>query len=200
MFKLEDVEKLKNKLSGLQKEPEVISREDFIRAKTNVSIMTLETTEDAFLYFASLNLLNTYVKQNKKAISYGFKQEVISGFDAVINNGISGVTYNYDKKEGVLVVNVAGMQFSFHQVLPSAKMDYVKNFEFNLDQKYYSEKSWDGLRLQPVAKTVFEFASGLDGLSKETFAGDLKECQDAQVKADRERIESALAESSSKAQ
>jgi hypothetical protein len=190
-MKLEDVEKLKKALKEYNGEPQTVSREDYIRAKTNVSVMTLENTEDCLLFFSSLNLLNTYVKQHKNEISYDFKQDVVSGFDSAITNKIKDVTYNYDAQEKVLVIDVAGLQFSFHNVLPSAKMDYVKNFGFALDQKFCHDKQWEGIRLQPCAEAVFKFASSLDGLSKETFVGNLKEVQDAQIKADKENATNA---------
>ncbi len=182
MFKIQDSEKLKSKLASIQKDPEVVSENDFIRAKTNVSIMTIENTEDAFLYYASLNLLNTYVKQNKNAISYKFKQEAISGFDSIIVNKIPGVTYSYDETEKVLIVNVSGFQFSFHNATPSAKMDFAKNFSHLIGTQFYKPEKWEGLRLQPYAVTVFTYASGLEGLTNKSLAGNLKEAQEEEIK------------------
>ena len=183
-MKLTDVKELKKILIEYGEEKSPVSRESFIRAKTNISTMMINNTEDAFLFYSSLNLLNSYIKQNKKQASYGFKEDAVSGFDSIITNNIDGVTYNYDKNEKVLMIEIAGLQFSFHHVLPSAKMDFVKNFKHLCEKNYLSKNEWEGLKLQPQAEAIFKFASSLDGLSLQSIAGNLKEIQDEQVKYD----------------
>ena len=61
MFKLENVKDLK-KIIKENTQKEEVSRESYIRAKANLKTMFITNTADAFLYFASINLINTYVK------------------------------------------------------------------------------------------------------------------------------------------
>lgn len=177
MYKIEDVKKLKEKFRQSNLEPEKISEESYKRARANIDTMFILNEQDAFLFYASLNLLNTYVKQNKDKISYGFKEHVKSAFDSIIMNKINA-SYYYDSKEKVLIVNICGVQFSFHNVEPSAKMYFAKNFENKLTIKHYQPQEWEGLRLQPVAETLFKFANNLSGLSNQSLVGNLKEYQD----------------------
>ena len=163
--------------------PEIISEENFIRARANVSGMQLLKTEDVFLFYASLNLLNTYVKQNKGKIKYGFKKHVTDAFDSAIVNQVENVSYSYDATEKLMIVNVAGLQFSFHNVIPSAKMNFVRMSADKDVRSYYKKEEWDGFRLQPVGETLFRYANNLDGLTKECLFGDLKSFQDECVKA-----------------
>lgn len=195
MYNLSSLKEFKQELKVLSGEasesPEIVSREDFVRALTNKEVMFINNKEDAFLYFASLNLLNTYVKQNKKSISYNFKNDVLSGFDTVIMNNIEGVTYCYDKVEKVILVEIDGLQFSFHNVLPSPKMDYVKNFASIVETKFHKEQQWEGLRLQPVATTLFEYANNLQGLSNKSLVGDLRAYQEERIVLDKQEQNTA---------
>ena len=175
MNTLDIIPELKEKLKNYNAEKEIISNDCFIKAKANLRTMFLENEEDAFLYFASLNVFNAYVKQNKGKVSYGFKNNVLSAFDALIMNGIPA-TYDYDKKEKLLIVNIKGMQFSFHNVLPSSKMEFVKNYR-RTEHDYYKQQEWEGIRLQPIAESLFNFANNLKGLSNKSLAGDLKAYQ-----------------------
>ena len=186
MYRLEDAEKLKEKFRQNTAEPEVVSEESFVRARANIDTMFILNEKDAFLFYASLNLLNTYVKQNKNKISYGFKEHVKSAFDSIIMNKIKA-EYFYDNQEKVLIVNIQGVQFSFHNVEPSAKMTFARLFENKLDHKYYQPQQWEGLRLQPVAETLFKYANNLEGLSNESLVGNLKEYQDERVAVSKEQ-------------
>lgn len=169
--------------------PETISEESFLRARANVSSMQLLTTEDAFLFYSSLNLLNTYVKQNKNKIKYGFKKHVTDAFDSAIVNQVGGISYSYDDREKLLIVNVADLQFSFHNVVPSAKMNFVRMSPDKDVRSYYHKEDWEGFRLQPIGETLFKYANNLSGLTKECLYGDLKEFQDECVKEAKQKAE-----------
>lgn len=187
MFKLDQVNQLKKKIIENPKEPEVISEEYYRRSKANIDTMCILNKEDAFLYFASLNLLNTYVKQdNKSKISYNFKSCVTSAFDSIIMNKIDA-NYCYDNIEKLLIVNIDGMQFSFHNVTPSPKMIFAKQFPRLVGKEYFKQQEWEGIRLQPVAQSLFKFANNLEGLSNESIAGNLKEYQNECVQMQMEK-------------
>ena len=173
--------------------PEIISEESFIRARANISGMQILTTEDAFLFYSSLNLLNTYVKQNKGKIKYGFKKHVTDAFDSAIVNQVKDISYSYDATEKLVIVNISGLQFSFHNAVPSAKMNFVRMSADKDIRSYYKKEEWDGFRLQPIAETLFKYANNLEGLTKKCLFGDLKEFQDECVN---NSLQSQMTESS----
>ena len=57
---------------------------------------------------------------------------------SIIQNKIPNITYSYDEKEGALIVNVMGLQFSFHNVQPSAKMEFARH-KINNEKKSNEE-------------------------------------------------------------
>ena len=124
----------------------------------------IKNTQDAFLYFASLNLLNAYVKKHRKEISYGFKGKINPGIDSIINNEIEGVLFGYDEDEKCTLVNASGLQFTFHGMVLSDLQKKARNVD-DTNHKYYTVEEWEGLRLQPLAEKVFEFAEQLEGLT-----------------------------------
>ena len=131
-------------------------------ALNNIDFMSLQTPDDYFLFFASLNLINAYIKQDNAeesiSKSYSFKQHVSKGIEAILTWQPEGIKCFYDKN--LAIINIEGLQFSFHNVEISNLM---------IDKKDSLEAiTWEGIRLQPVANLIFEFATALPGLSKET--------------------------------
>lgn len=175
MFKLDSVQDLK-KIIKENTQKEEVSRESYIRAKANLKTMFITNTADAFLYFASINLINTYVKSHKD-VSYNFKLSVNSGIDGLIANDVENATFCYDAAEKAMMVNIAGLQFSFHNVKPNASMQYLMLNPSDENGKFYKKESWQGVRLQTMAETLFDFANNLDELSNTSLAGNLKEYQ-----------------------
>ena len=112
------------------------------------------------LFCASLNLLNTYVKQKNSDIGYGFKYSINRLFFALLQNHITDVKVGMDiviSKKGneiaYVIVQVDDVQFSFHQIkmteaahLLRERTNLIHNLEF------------DGLRKQMCAVSVFEMA------------------------------------------
>ena len=76
-----------------------------------------------------------------------------------------------------MIVNINDLQFSFHNVEPSPKMVFAKQFQHKLSMPFYKEQQWEGVRLQPVAESLFKFANNMEGLSNESIVGNLKEYQ-----------------------
>lgn len=177
MSSIESLPKIKEYIKSADREPDIVTEESYLKARANISAMCINNPEDAFLFYSSLNLLNTYVKQNKGKISYDFKSHATGAFDSIIQNKIPNITYSYDEKEGALIINVMGLQFSFHNVQPSAKMEFARTFEKAIGQKFCEPQEWDNIRLQPVAESLFTYANELEGLSNVSIAGDLKKLQ-----------------------
>jgi len=164
MILKKDIEKLKQKIiqNNLDNIEEIINIELVKKSYINVKYMALETTEDYFLFFSSLNLLNSYVKKNYSiSKKYNFKKEVSKGIESLITWSPEGINYSYNKS--ISIIDIDGLQFSFHNAEISELMEQKIA---NNDQI-----EWEGIKLQPVAVSVFDFANTLKGLSKKSMFG-----------------------------
>ncbi len=188
MFKLENVNDLKQILRE-NTTRERVPEDLMVIAEATVRSMCITNTQDAFLYFASLNLLNSYVKTDKKNISYGFKRLVSAGIDGILANEVENVTFCYDAKEKSMLINVAGLQFGFHNVKPNSSVKFLMLNPGNENGKYYKQQSWEGVRLQAMAVSLFDFANNLEGLSNTSIAGNLRDLQDDCANYDRFEVE-----------
>lgn len=110
----------------------------------------LDTVEDCFKYFASINLLNAYVKKDYAETNikdnYSFKKFVINAVNGLIKFCPSGVDFGASQSDKVIYLQVYDMQFSFHSCLP-------KNCNLQL-----KEMQWQNVRLQPYALEIFNLA------------------------------------------
>lgn len=118
------------------------------------SLMTIKNKEDAFYFLSSMNLLNAYVKKDYAhrdfAKKYKFKSYLLKGIEKLIKLNLKDVYIYWDKK--VVYIEIYGLQFSFHNVNESKA---INRFKATKENKY---KEWKGIRLQPLASDVFEFA------------------------------------------
>ena len=132
-------------------EVEIIDVIDVVKAYAILYHAKLENSYDVYLFLASLNLLNTYVKQNKKAISYSFKSRIFFVNEIIANGEFSDIKINYlaSKAEQLLMYEVLGVQFSFHGII-------MEKGIWDMLKKYQAQFSWDGIRKQRCAKTVFD--------------------------------------------
>ena len=102
-----------------------------------------------------INLLNSYVKKDyaleeiKK--SYIFKNFISDVIEDIILNKISGVDIYYTKE--VVYIRINKYQFSFHYVKETDIIRDYKNSVRNVEQE------WEGIRLQPIAMSIFKEAS-----------------------------------------
>lgn len=159
-----DIEKLKQKIiqNNLDNIEETINIETVRKAYINLRYMALETKEDYFLFFSSLNLLNSYVKKDYAiGKKYQFKKEVSKGIESLITWSPEGINYSYNKS--ISIIDIDGLQFSFHNVQISELMEQ--------EMTNNKQIQWEGIKLQPVAVSVFNFANALEGLSKKSIFG-----------------------------
>ena len=130
---------------------EVIDIIDVVKAYAILYHAKVENSYDVYLFLASINLLNTYVKQNKKAISYSFKSRIFFINEIIANDNFPDIKINYlaSKAEQLLMYEVLGVQFSFHGII-------MEKGIWDMLKKYQAQFSWDGIRKQKCAKTVFD--------------------------------------------
>lgn len=159
--------KLNDLAISLQEENETISDEDIVRAITYLNNIYIEDSGDCLIFLSSLNLCNTYVKQTNSKISYSFKKGIKHIIDILNQRYITDIYINRNKNNGTLYIfQVGNIQFSFHD---------EKIVE--IDEKYLKDLTWDGVKKQKCAKSIFN--SAIDNkirVTNKTYRGkDLKE-------------------------
>ncbi|MCX5774910.1 MAG: hypothetical protein NTV44_00815 [Firmicutes bacterium] len=118
-----------------------------------------EDVPSIYLGCASVNLLNTYVKEVKKSISYQFKdhlREIIRGILAIHSPGIT-LDYQPSDEGNVLIIKIFSVQFSFHDIKLWAELEQALG-----DSQIHEHIQWDGIRKQKCAMTVFASAFNKD--------------------------------------
>ena len=83
--------------------------------------------------------------------SYIFKNFISDVIEDIILNKISGVDIYYTKE--VVYIRINKYQFSFHYVKETDIIRDYKNSVRNVEQE------WEGIRLQPIAMSIFKEAS-----------------------------------------
>ncbi len=145
------------------KEQEVISDIDVVKAYSILYHALVLNENDVYLFLSCINLLSTYAKQNKKKISYSFKSRIFFLNELLAYNDFKNikVSYFYTKSQSLYMVMVNDVQFSFHNVI-------IEKGAWDLLKKYQAQLSWDGIRKQMCAKTVFDIALSKNNLTKQT--------------------------------
>lgn len=116
------------------KEPEIVSDIDVVKAYLILYHAQIDNEYDAYLFLASINLLSTYAKQNKKKISYSFKSRLFFLNELLAYNDFNNikVSYFYTKASSLYMVQVFDVQFSFHNVIiEKGAWDLLKNIRHN---------------------------------------------------------------------
>lgn len=128
-----------------QLEFEIINEEDVIKAITYLNNIYIEDVGDCLIYLSALNLCNTYVKQTNSKIGYTFKKGIKSLIDTLNYRDISDINISREKNNGTLFLfQIGEIQFSFHDEKP-----------VEINEKYLKDLSWDGVKKQKCAKTLF---------------------------------------------
>ena len=123
--------------------------------KSNARI-EIHSKQDLFLKLCSLNYLNTLVKKEeyKGKIGYGIiKPSVIWTVKTLIKNDLKELCEELavNSNDDSVFIRCYGLQFSFHHV--NSKMLTEEWPELS-----NKDIQWDGIRLQPVAKELYELA------------------------------------------
>jgi len=145
------------------KEPEIISDIDAVKAYGILYHALVENEDDVYLFLSCINLLSTFAKQNKKKITYSFKSRIFFLNELLAYNDFKNikVSYFYTKAQSLYMVMVNDVQFSFHNVI-------IEKGAWDLLKKYQAQLSWDGIRKQMCAKTVFNVALAKQNLTRKT--------------------------------
>ncbi|MDO4488387.1 MAG: hypothetical protein Q4B67_04810 [Eubacteriales bacterium] len=149
---------LNERLRSMQDGVETVTTDIAARSMIIVKNMKIDGIGDAFLYASALNVLNTFVKQDKdakKEIGYFFKRNTEALARWLIKSEDKGLRLEIQSDQGMslLVAEIYGVQFSFHQVTFTEK-----DMRFLTKDNEHPEIPWDGIRKQRTANTLFEFA------------------------------------------
>lgn len=112
---------------------------------------------DAFLVLSALNLLNAAIKiaEYKGVVSYGLIKPAVSRFVqfCMLNNRRDLVDeIYYNTRERCVYIRCFDIQFSFHNI-------DTKLIGAEIMRKISNDAAqWDGVRLQPMAKGLYELA------------------------------------------
>lgn len=117
-----------------------------------VKNIRIEDAGDVLLYCASMNLLNTYVKQPDSMIGYAFKEDIHYMTSVLLNLDIDDVFIDYQDREALLIVQIFSIQFSFHYVKKRNEIVRLCN------SRHFKELIWDGVRKQKCAVSLFSHA------------------------------------------
>ena len=149
-------------------EKEFIDDKTAIEALALINTMKLINEGDYLRFISAVNLLNSFVKQDKKKLDYHFKRYVEKFLSVCVRNKVNFVKYNNLKDDSgdYIIIQFGELQFSFHNV----KVE-VEGLECITD----SSLLWDGIRKQVCALTIYEMCKSSDLLTSNItkFGGNL---------------------------
>ncbi len=144
----EYTKKINDFAANYQKEPEYIDDVDVAKAIYYLNNIYIEQIGDCLIFLSALNLCNAYVKQSKSKIGYRFKKGIEYFIETINNRKIKDLYINCTQNNGMLYIfQVANLQFSFHD-----------EKKVTIENSYLKELTWDGIKKQPCAKTIFNMA------------------------------------------
>ena len=137
------------------------------------SLNSINSKKQVFHYLASLNLLNSAIKNPsfKGFIRYAeFKPKAAKLLTYILKNNMNLIDEAYySLSESCLYIRCFGLQFSFHRT--GINSDVMKNFIYSDANE---PVAWDGIRLQQIAAQLFQFAEANQDLDNNTFRIQIK--------------------------
>ena len=155
-----------SKMQELDIPKEEIKEEDVVKAMILLNLISYKKIADVFLGCAAINLINTYVKQENTKLGYYFKRhiiELLKGIEDINQPKTIQIDYDNSNNQQILLISIWHFQFSY------------KCIRYSLEIKKLQAQQtieWDGLRKQPYAKTIFDFALNSPFITKETLGGN----------------------------
>lgn len=125
--------------------------------------MIVSTTGDVAYICACANLLNSAMRKNSDTYSgsikltkevYNFKSILGRFIEEIICNPLSDVDIFIERK-GAVYITVKGLQFSFHAIPRTPRIETYENSQENIQQ------DWAGVKLQLAAPLVLKWARGI---------------------------------------
>jgi hypothetical protein len=159
----ESISSLYEETKKLQTGKEIISEDDVVKAFVILNFIKYENIADVFLGCASLNLLNTYIKQPNAKIDYTFRKHMDNFLKGIEDlDFTTKLKVFYDEKDNLITFVFWSFQFSFHCVRYNSVVQKLERGTIE----------WDGIRKQLCAETIFDFALSNNYISDRTLGGD----------------------------
>jgi hypothetical protein len=119
--------------------------------------MEIKSIEDCFVLIASLNLLNSAIKDkfNRKNIHYGgIKTNVTRLFECLIsNNSLADDFWINTEENNCAYIKIYNLQFTFHNIeINKSLSEFIESSKNNV-------KPWEEFRLQKIANDIFIIAN-----------------------------------------
>jgi hypothetical protein len=151
---IKELESVKNKANDLLEKQE-IDIENIEIAWKNRN-MVIKSFEDCFLLTASLNLLNSAIKDksNRKNIHYGgIKTNVTRLLDCLIaNDNLADDFWINTEENNCAYIKIYNLQFTFHGIeINKSLTEFIKSSRNKV-------KPWEEIRLQKIANDIFIIA------------------------------------------
>lgn len=124
---------------------EDILEDDFIKAVYYIDNLYIANEWDVLTFLSCLNLCNAYAKEFKNHDIYRFKKDIATIIEILNDHHIPNIKmYMTNDKGNMYIFQIANIQFTFHdeKIVP-------------IDEYYQKEMSWDGVRKQLAASTIF---------------------------------------------
>ena len=127
-------------------ETEIITEEDIIKAIYYIDNLFINNELDVLIYLSALNLCNSYAKQIDNHDIYKFKKDIATLINIINERNVPNVHVCETNNNGNLYIfQVSNIQFSFHD-----------EKKVTINEAYHKDMTWDGIRKQPCAKTLFD--------------------------------------------
>ena len=130
----------------------IIDEQNVVRAMILLNFISYRKIADVFLGCACLNLVNRYVKKSSSKLNYQFKRHICNLLKGIQDiNQPKTIKVDYDNSEGksILLISIWDFQFSFKSIRFSRLIQQVIRSTNN---------TFDGIRKQPHAQEIFQFA------------------------------------------
>lgn len=139
-----------------QGKPEFVEEITVAKAYIILYNIQLNNWADVYLFCASINLINTYVKQPNSKVGYAFKSRTHFLANTLAQNTFEGIKIDskISPSNSLFIVDIYGIQFSFHNVRFDEEI-------WKRLKDYQAQIPWDGIRKQKCANTIFEVSYAL---------------------------------------
>lgn len=143
-----------------------IEENTVVKALIVLNFISYKKIADIFLGCACINLLNKYVKDSSSKLNYQFKRHInnlLKGIEDI--NQPKTVRVDYDNTEGkaILLISIWDFQFSYKSIRFSKLISLIMSS---------SKDTFDGIRKQPFAQEIFQFAYENEFISNLTLSNN----------------------------
>jgi hypothetical protein len=111
--------------------------------------------------------------KGSKVFPYAFKRYVNVVLVRMMLDKFKDSTFTCEGNGELVMINTSGVQFSFHKInirdrTKNLMDEEIKKYKKG-DKSVYLPEEWGGVRLQPIASQVYNYAKNLQNLTDKKF-------------------------------